>query len=85
MSPKPGLQTFRQADPLRVRNPGLLCTKSAARELGISYRTLEDWRHRGVGPVFRKLGTRTVRYAYEDLAVFADGGARTNTGGGRPS
>ena len=62
----------------------LLCTMNAARVLAVSPRTLEDWRLRGGGPIFRKLGRRTVRYALRDLESFAAEDARTNTAGGRP-
>ena len=58
----------------------LLTTSEAAGVLGVSARTLEDWRLRGGGPVFCKLGMRLVRYALEDLRAFIDLGARSNTG-----
>lgn len=61
----------------------LLATADAARFLGISGRTLEDWRLTGKGPVFRKLG-RMVRYLASDLAAFVDNAARLNTGGATP-
>lgn len=59
----------------------LLTTAQAAAHLGLSPRTLEEWRLRGGGPVFRKLGRRTVRYAQSDLADFIQVSARVNTGG----
>lgn len=59
----------------------LLTTAQAAAYLGLSPRTLEEWRLRGGGPVFRKLGRRTVRYAHSDLADFIQVSARVNTGG----
>ena len=46
-------------------------TREAARLLGISARTLEKHRSRGVGPIFRKLGERVV-YAMCDLEAWAD-------------
>lgn len=36
-------------------------TKQLARRLGLSYRTLEDWRRRRVGPPFVRVGG-LVRY-----------------------
>lgn len=60
----------------------LLSTVEAGAVLGVSPRTLEDWRLRGGGPQFRKLGRRIVRYLAEDLAAFVEGAARVNTGGG---
>ena len=62
----------------------LLTTSEAADHLGTSRRTLEDWRLRGGGPVYRKLGKRMVRYDPADLAVFIAEGARTNTAGATP-
>lgn len=48
-----------------------LSTKKAARHLGLSHRTLEDWRLRGGGPQYRRFGGR-VMYALRDLEAFAD-------------
>ncbi|MFI4975061.1 MAG: helix-turn-helix transcriptional regulator [Caulobacterales bacterium] len=61
-----------------------VCTKEAARVMTVSHRTLEDWRVRGCGPVYRKLG-RAVRYSLADLAAFMDGAALMNTGGAKPA
>ncbi len=58
----------------------LLSTAEASNYLGISPRTLEDWRLRGGGPLFRKLGRRLVRYLKADLAAFVADAARANTG-----
>jgi excisionase family DNA binding protein len=66
-----------------MREP-LLTTCEAATYLGTSPRTLEDWRLRGGGPVYRKVGRRLVRYIPADLERFVEEGGRTNTGGGRP-
>lgn len=63
----------------------LLSTKEAGDWLGVSPRTLEDWRLRGDGPLFRKLGRRLVRYCMDDLAAFLQGTVRANTGGGLPA
>lgn len=65
-----------------IEADALLNTRAAAAVLGVSHRTLEDWRLRGGGPVFRKVGPRLVRYHASDLAQFLEGGARRNTGGG---
>jgi hypothetical protein len=56
----------------------LLSTKAAAREFGISHRTLEDWRLTGNGPLFVKLGRR-VFYRLTDLTQFLEGQLRSNT------
>lgn len=62
----------------------LLTTAEAAERLSASPRTLEHWRLRGGGPVFRKVGSRMVRYAPADLDAFVEQGARVNTGGAVP-
>ena len=62
----------------------LLTGAEAAERLGVSPRTLEDWRLRGGGPVYIKLGRRLVRYGPDELDAFVAEGARTNTGGGVP-
>lgn len=59
----------------------LLDTSDAAEVLGISPRTLEDWRWRGGGPPFFKLGRRMVRYRPEDLMAFALKSRFQNTAG----
>jgi len=53
-------------------------TAEAARLFGISARTLEQYRGRGGGPVFRKLGVRVV-YAMCDLEAWADQAACRST------
>lgn len=62
---------------------GLLTTVEAAARLGIARRTLEDWRVRGGGPPFAKLGSR-VLYDPAELAAFVQARTRTNTAGGLP-
>lgn len=62
----------------------LLTNAEAAERLGVSPRTLEDWRLRGRGPVYRKLGRRLVRYSGSDLDCYIAACGRTNTGGGLP-
>jgi excisionase family DNA binding protein len=50
-------------------------TKIAAKYLGVSVRTLEDWRAKGKGPTFRKIGYR-VRYEISDLDAFLESSKR---------
>jgi predicted DNA-binding transcriptional regulator AlpA len=57
-----------------------LRTRSAARLLGISHRTLEKHRCYGTGPKYRKLGG-AVAYTVEDLQAWADQEVRTSTRG----
>jgi len=59
--------------------PILMTTAEAAAFLSVSCRTLEDWRLRGGGPRFRKMG-RLVRYHTADLIAFVDQDIRVNTG-----
>ena len=49
----------------------MLCTKEAARFLGLSYRTLEDMRTKSKGPRYFQFG-RTVRYSLFDLIEWRD-------------
>jgi len=64
----------------RQHAPLLLTTKEAARLMRLSNRTLEDWRVRGKGPPFCKLGA-AVRYAQADVQLFLSAALRANTGG----
>ncbi|OYX55763.1 MAG: hypothetical protein B7Y86_12495 [Brevundimonas subvibrioides] len=50
-----------------------LCTKLAARVLGLDHRTLEQWRHLGKGPSYYRLG-RQIRYYQADLYAWISGG-----------
>lgn len=57
----------------------LLDVEQAALLLGLGRRTLENWRCRGEGPPFLKIG-RTVRYAPSDLAHWLESRRCHNTG-----
>lgn len=48
--------------------PHLLDTGEAAELLGLSARTLQDWRLRGVGPRYIRLSSKAVRYRPRELA-----------------
>ncbi|MGH7308766.1 MAG: helix-turn-helix transcriptional regulator [Candidatus Rokuibacteriota bacterium] len=50
----------------------LLSQRQVALRLGISTRTLEGWRARGVGPPFLRLSARAVRYRSVDLEQWLD-------------
>lgn len=56
----------------------LLSTRDAASYLGLSHRTLEKWRTRGVGPAYSRIGRRVV-YRRADLDQFVAAGV---VGGG---
>ncbi len=55
--------------------------EKAAALLGIEVGTLANWRCRGVGPRFLRLGGR-VRYRLADLADYLDAQTRTRTSRG---
>ncbi|WP_296700934.1 helix-turn-helix transcriptional regulator [Thiocapsa sp. UBA6158] len=66
----------QSAAPIRRR----LTEREAAAELGISFRTLQQWRVRGTGPAFLKLG-RAVRYDILALEDWLAKQVHTNTSG----
>lgn len=56
--------------------PGdLLDETQAAAILGITVSTLRNWRWKGIGPRYQKIGLRLVRYPRTELATFVAGGA----------
>lgn len=49
--------------------------KAAAQYLGLSVRTLQDWRSRAIGPAYLKLGTARksrILYLRSDLDAYAE-------------
>lgn len=80
-----GLEWSAARGALEAGGDRLLTTPQAGELLGLSPRTLEDWRMRGGGPVFRKLGRRRVLYRLSDLVAYVDDAGRVNTGGGFPA
>ena len=59
----------------------IVSPEKAAALLGIEVGTLANWRYRGVGPRFLRLGGR-VRYRLADLADYLDAQTRTRTSKG---
>src|SRR5437870_4526623 len=49
-----------------------LSQREVAVRLGMSARTIEGWRARGVGPPFLRLSARAVRYRSSDLEQWLD-------------
>jgi hypothetical protein len=47
----------------------LLDTEQAARFLGLAVRTMQNWRVRGEGPAFLRVG-RSVKYAPHEIAIW---------------
>lgn len=63
----------------RNANEGDLRTPSqAARFLKVSVKTLANWRVKGTGPGFLKIGSRVV-YDFAELKAFAASGSRSST------
>lgn len=56
-----------------------LTTKDAARHLGFSYKTLESWRARGMGPRYRQLPNGRIRYLMNELDDWARSLGDTST------
>lgn len=54
----------------RVAKSALLDEKEVARLYALSTTTLRNWRAKGEGPRFIKLGKRAVRYRLADLETF---------------
>lgn len=57
----------------------LLKEKEVERVFGLNYRTLQDWRLKGCGPSFVKIG-RSVFYRGKDIIAFLDDRTFKNTG-----
>ena len=53
----------------------LLTTAQAADLLGVSPRTMEDWRRWERGPAYIRLGYKVVRYRLPDIESFVSAGA----------
>lgn len=59
--------------------PVLLCQDDVASILGVSARTLEDWRLRGGGPPYIVISRRCIRYELTDLTAWLRGRSANNT------
>jgi predicted DNA-binding transcriptional regulator AlpA len=57
----------------------LINETEAARFLGYSVRTLQNWRVRGGGPPYIKVSNRSIRYRRRDLIAWADAHLRSHT------
>lgn len=66
-------------------SPRLMDEHEVALRFGLSVKTLRNWRVRGVGPRFLKIG-RAVRYRESELTQFEDQQTFSSTShvGGRP-
>lgn len=63
---------------LNSKTSKLLDTTAAASYCGVSARSFDTWRCRGVGPVFVKVG-RCVRYRVSDLDAYIEARLRSDT------
>ena len=59
----------------------LLTEKQVAQRLGLSTKTLQQWRWRGIGPRFRKLNY-AVRYDPNDIELYIESAGRNSTSEG---
>ena len=50
----------------------LINEKTAAKFLGVTQRTLQNWRLKGGGPKYIRISARCIRYRKRDLIIFAD-------------
>lgn len=61
-----------------------LKTPQAAKFLGVSIRTLEEWRKKRIGPRYLRLG-HMIRYDADDLKAFVERGRQETAGISPPS
>lgn len=52
--------------------PEWMSPEVAARYLDSSINTLNDWRSKGKGPAFKRVGQRMIRYRKTDLDAFME-------------
>lgn len=62
----------RQGNHAACTTDELLSQRQVAARLGVSARTIEGWRARGVGPPFLRLSARAVRYRSSDIEQWLD-------------
>ena len=63
------------APPNAVNPADLLDENEAAASLSVAVQTLRNWRWKGEGPHYVKVGARLVRYRRGDLAAFVEAGS----------
>ena len=62
-------------------NPAdLLDENEGAEKLSVAVQTLRNWRWRGEGPAYVKVGKRTVRYRRGDLDAFIEASTKQSCG-----
>lgn len=58
---------------------GYIDEQQTALFLGVTERTIQNWRHRGEGPVYYEISSRCLRYRRIDLKAWADARVLTST------
>lgn len=56
---------------MQTATPILLDERAAATAIGMTPRTMQEWRRTGTGPPYVRISSRCVRYRPEDLAAWA--------------
>jgi len=64
---------------MNIPKDHLLRDTEVATLIGVTRKTLENWRHSGNGPEFLKLGHKVVRYHPETLEIWLAKRKRTST------
>ena len=77
-SPVPWLATDHACEEAETLSDRLLDQTEVARRWGMSPRTLENWRWRGDGPPFLKVGHK-VLYRLEDIETYEKQSVRTTS------
>jgi predicted site-specific integrase-resolvase len=62
-----------------MNGPILLNEADAAKALGLTPRTLQEWRRRGSNLPYVRVSSRCIRYRWVDLQAFAEERIRTST------
>lgn len=72
------LATYKTDDKPKKRSPALLNSRQAGKLLGLSPKTLANWRVQGFGPEYRKIGGRCL-YQRQDVMKFRRSCRATST------
>ena len=75
-APQRAAGSFQHLTDILGRDPDyldrLITEQEAAEFLGVQVKTLQEWRTKGRGPRFVRLGTRMVKYRRRELISFSD-------------
>lgn len=70
---------FTNLPALAANDNRLLTEGEAAAFLGFTRRALQNWRHRGGGPLYVRVSARSIRYRVCDLVAWAEERVVANT------